>query len=222
MSVLSIGRSAAWLILLGWGAATAATKPQAPSSIVVAYTLQISASNQPPRSMDQKIWMKGKKFRVEMALPNGKQLTVGNPTGIYMMMPGMNGAMKLPAELAAQAAPQETLVGGLSRIRSQKKVGSEKVGRYETDIYETKGPSPVPGAEPGATATTRVWVSKALPIPVKVVTRMPPHFESVQTLRSVTLNGPVSEALFQLPKGTKIHKEPAPPKGGHGNAPGGG
>jgi hypothetical protein len=114
------------------------------------------------------------------------------------------------------------LLGNLAKIRSQKKVGSEKVGRYRADIYETKAPSRMPGAGPDATATTRVWVSKELPIPVKVVTRMPPHFESVQTLQSVKLNGPIPETMFQLPKGTKVHESPAPSNGGTRNAPGGG
>lgn len=225
MSVHSIGRGAVGIGLLALGAATAAPKappaPKPPASIVAAYAFKMSASNQPPRSMQQKIWMKGKKFRVEMTLPQGKQLTFGSPSGVYMMMPGMKGAMKLPPEVAAQGSPSEALIEGVAKLRKEKKVGSEKVGKYQTEIYETKAPSRMPGAGPGATATTRIWVSKDLPIPVKVVTRMPPHFESVQTLQSVTVNGPIPDSLFQLPKGTQVHQAPPPPKGGPGNAPGG-
>jgi outer membrane lipoprotein-sorting protein len=213
---------AAGLALLVGSATLAASKAPAPTSIVAAYSLKMSASNQPPRSMNQKIWMKGKKFRVELTMPQGKQLTVGNSSGVYMTMPGMKAAMKLPSEIAAKGSPSQMLMGDMAKIRSGKKVGAEKVGRYQTEIYETKAPSRMPGAEPGATSTTRIWVSKDLPIPVKVITRMPPHFESVQTLQSITLNGPIAESMFQLPKGTPIHQPPAPPKGGAGNAPGGG
>lgn len=226
MPVSSIGRCAAWLALAVCGAAVAAEKAAPakapPTSLVAAYTLKVSTSDEPPRSIDQKIWLKGEKFRVEMTHPQGKQITFGGPKGVYLMMSGMKGAMKLPAEMAGQGNPGRTLLGQVAKSRSQKKVGAEKVGRYAAEIYETTGPSPIPGAEPGAVATTRVWVSKEVPIPVKVVTRMPPHFESVQTLHSVTLNRSIPETMFQLPKGTPVHETPPPSKGGARNAPGGG
>ena len=50
---------------LGWSA-------PAPTSSILRYEVQLSAPGQPPQKLEQTIWLKGAKFRVEMASVTGK------------------------------------------------------------------------------------------------------------------------------------------------------
>jgi outer membrane lipoprotein-sorting protein len=187
----------------------------APTSGVLQYDTELVMANQPPRKMAQKIWFKGQKFRIQNDTPMGNQLTVGGPGGVFVLMPGSKEAMKLPNRMPAKGGVPGLPFGDMARFQHQKKVGSEKVGAYTTSIYEQNIDIKMPGA--AQKGSTRTWVSPTLPVPVKVVTKMPPNFQTTTVLKSVQLNVPVADSLFELPKGTKIRTQssfPGAPPGG--------
>jgi hypothetical protein len=205
-ALLSLAAGAAW---------SAAT----PTSGVLQYETELVMANQPPRKMEQKIWFKGQKFRVENNTPMGNQVTVGDPGGIFVLMPGGKEAMKLPGRSQAKGGVPGLPFGDVARFKHQKKVGSEKVGAYMTEVYEQTIDVKMPGAPAGQKGSTRTWITPTLPVPVKVVTKMPPNFQTTTVLKSVQLNGPVADTLFRLPKGTTIRTRPAMPGGPAGGPP---
>jgi hypothetical protein len=212
-------RRAAALAALFSLAGGAAWSAAAPTSGVLQYETELVIANQPPRKMAQKIWFKGQKFRVENSTPMGSQVTLGGPGGVFMLMPGSKEAMKLPAQKPPKGGVAGLPFGDMARFKQQKKVGSEKVGAYMTDIYEQSIDVKMPGGGPGQKGSTRTWVTPSLPVPVKVVTKMPPSFQTTTVLKSAQLNAAVADSMFQLPKGTKVHAGPAFPRGGPPGAP---
>jgi outer membrane lipoprotein-sorting protein len=149
--------------------------------------------------------MKGKRFRVEMTmLPAGKQIVIGGPDGVYLLVTGMKEAMKLPAQAAAQLGPS-SITPDLAKLRQQKKVGSEKVGRYQADIYEQHAEVQMPGQATKVKTTTRLWISRDVPVPVKTVSTVAGGYRTVSILKSAKVNATIADTLFTLPKGTKVH-----------------
>jgi outer membrane lipoprotein-sorting protein len=200
------GTLAALLSLAGaaWSAA--------PTTGILQYETDLVIANQPPRKMAQKIWFKGEKFRIQNDTPMGSQVTVGGPSGVFVMMPGSKEAMKLPNKKPVKKGVPGLPFGDMARFKNQKKVGTQKIGSYMTNIYEQDIDVNMPGA--AQKGTTRTWVTDSLPVPVKVVTKMPPNFQTTTVLKSVKLNAPVADSLFELPKGMKIRTQPSAPSGG--------
>jgi len=185
-------------------AAFAAPAP-APKPTIIRYEVQIGMPNKPVQKQDQTIWMKGKRFRVEMTMPPaGKQIVIGGPDGVYLLVTGMKEAMKLPQQAATQMGPS-SITPDLAKLRQQKKVGSEKVGRYKTDIYEQHADIQMPGQTSKVKSTTRIWISRDVPVPVKTVSTLPGGFRTISLLKSAKVNVPIADSLFTLPKGTKVH-----------------
>jgi hypothetical protein len=184
-------------------AAAAAAAPAMKPSIFQ-YELQVSGPNMQPQKRQQTIWMKGPRYRVETTLlgAKGKELMIGGPDGVYLMVPGMKEAMQLPAQAGAKMGPNIT--ADVAQLRKQKKLGTEKVGRYTADIYEQRSEVAVPGAGTKVKNTTRIWISRDVPVPVKTLNTMQGGFRMVQTLKSAKVNVPIADNLFSLPKGTKV------------------
>jgi hypothetical protein len=204
------------LLTLATGAALHAAPP---TSGVLQYETDLVMANQPPRKIGQKIWFKGQKFRLENTMPTGNQVTVGDPNGIFVLMAGSKEAMKLPGRPQAKGGVPGLPFGDVARFKHQKKVGSEKVGAYMTDIYEQSIDVRMPGGPAGQKGSTRTWITPTLPVPVKVVTKMPPNFQTITVLKSAQLNSPIADSMFQLPKGTTIRTRPAMPGGSAGGPP---
>jgi prepilin-type processing-associated H-X9-DG protein len=85
-----------------------------------------------------------------------------------------------------------------------KKVGAEKVGRYQADIYEQPTMAERSGT-PAGRMSMKLWVSPEVPVPVKMVTKSP-NSEITRTLKSIRLNVPVADNMFQVPKGMKVRE----------------
>ena len=92
----------------------------------------------------------------------------------------------------------------LSRWRPGK-VGSEPVGHYFADIYETDD---VERQSKARRRYFRIWVSHELPVPVKFHSK-DGDVEREEVLKTVQLHVAVPDSVFQLPAGTKIRESHA-------------
>ena len=78
-----------------------------------------------------KMWFKGQKRRQEMSSPQGPQIQLLLPDGLYLLMPGSKEAVKMPLPAEVKATGGQPF-GDIEQLkRKSKKVGSEKVGRYK-------------------------------------------------------------------------------------------
>jgi hypothetical protein len=133
---------------------------------------------------------------------------------MFILMPGSKEAMRSPIQARRPGTSPVNLFSEVAKIKQHgKKVGSEKVGRYQADIYEQVLPVNQKGIK--GNVTTRTSVSPGVPVPVKVVTKTSMG-QSVMLLKSVKVNPVIPDSMFELPPGTKIS---APPSGGLGARP---
>jgi len=207
-------RRGAWLLALLAPAGVAAA-PAAPSSGFVQYeqTTTVASLRQAPLKAVNKLWFKGARYRREEVYAGKKVLTLRNADGTFVMLPGQSGAVELaaagpPAPRSAHRTgiPGLTFLDAATIARTAKKVGTEKVGRYSTTIYEARARLQPTPRTPPQEQVTRYWVSRELPMPVKVLMQSPPSTETVSVLQKVQLNIPVPDRMFQLPKGTPVRR----------------
>jgi len=218
-TLASLCRRAALLAALLAIAAGAGWSAAAPTSGFIQYEVTASTAGQPPVKSVEKLWFKGRRFRRESITPAGKIVTLGGPGATFLIFPHSSGALEQAG--SARAMPG---IPGLPMLdvtmipRRAHKVGAEKVGRYQAEVYESRHSSRRPAGAMGSKApvqqemTSRFWISRDLPVPVKSMTQIKgaPSSQSVTVLTAVRLNIPVPDSMLQLPKGTKI-LPPAPP-----------
>ena len=122
--------------------------------------------------------------------------------------------MKLPAPLQIPGVPTGVPgvpYGNVSLLRRvMKKVGSERVGRYQAEIYEQTTLLNQRGM--GRDFTMRFWLAPGIPVPVKVVSNMGTG-QSVTLLKTIQTNTTLPDSMFELPKGTKITTQQLPTPG---------
>jgi hypothetical protein len=81
--------------------------------------------------------------------------------------------------------------------RQLKKVGTEMLGGFKTDIYELK--SAVWRDGQSLIKLVRFWLSPALPCPVRHLIDLEGNREDI-VLKSATLNTPIDDRMFDTPK----------------------
>jgi hypothetical protein len=190
--------------------AGAAGSAPAPQSGVIEYEEQMTIQTQPVRKVRRKIRFKGERFRTEWNTPEGKQILIGGPDGMFQIGPGSSEAAQFPFPPRSARVTSRPLIGipglaysDIAMIRERwKRVGSERVGRYLTDIYEPRYSSML-GMPKARKFASRVWISPDLPVAVKSVTKAP-ECESVMLLTLAQFDVPVSDSLLQLPKGMRV------------------
>jgi hypothetical protein len=95
-----------------------------------------------------------------------------------------------------------------------KRIGFEKVGRHLADVYTWDlskiSANSSPTHAPMQPLTSKFWLKRDLPVPVKVVTKDASGLERVMVLKAIELNGPIADSRFHLPKGTTVR--PLAPK----------
>jgi outer membrane lipoprotein-sorting protein len=192
-------------------AAGAAGGVGAPSSGFLQYeqTTTMASPHPAPLKMVDKLWFKGRSFRREDLYARNKMLTVSNAGGTFVLLPGHSGAVQLAAPppvspTRASGIPGLMFLDAATIARTAKKVGTEKVGRYTADVYETRTRIPATQGAPPQEQTMRYWVSRDLPVPVQILMKSSPGTQTVSVLQSVQLNIPIPDRMFQLPKGTKV------------------
>ena len=205
------------------GAAAAAGGAARPTSGFLQYdqTTTVVTPPRPPLKMVEKLWFKGPNYRREDISPTSKVVILSGPSGTFVILPGGNGAMKMsgppstpkPGRVLLSPAPA---IPGLMYPtaalvpRFAKRVGTETVGRYRAQLYESRGHTPALNGRPPQETVVRYWVSPPLPVPVKIVTKASPGTATVSVLRTAQFNTPVPDTLFRLPKGMKVHAAPTP------------
>jgi hypothetical protein len=211
--ILHLPRGAAALAAL---LAAAGAGGVAPTSGFIQYDQTMTAPRRPPMKMVDRLWFKGTSYRREDLYAQNKVLTMNNAAGTYVVMPGSSGAVELAAPAPRGAtgrpvpAPRAGTIPGLMFLdaaavaRTARKVGTEKVGRYTADVYETRVRMPKTQGRPPKDQITRYWVSREQPIPVKVLMKSAPETQTVSVLKTAQFNIPIPDRLFQLPKGTKV------------------
>jgi hypothetical protein len=173
-----------------------------------------------PLQTDQKLWFKGQSYRQENVSNGSKVITLGGPNGTFVILPGRPDALKLSGPLRQPTAgiPGLPVLDSAAIQRFAKRVGTAKVGRYQADVYESTSVFQSVGGPKGQktparqTITTRYWITRDLPAPVKVsVPSMRAGNGAVVTvLKSARLNPSLPDSMFQLPKGMKVTTPPPP------------
>jgi outer membrane lipoprotein-sorting protein len=200
MQFPSLARKGAALALLCLTTGASWSAPEKGTTILH-YECRMTGIKKPMR-FERKIWVKGEKYRVEVYLPEGKSITVGGPKGMYVVPPGSKEATHISKPAHAEKGIWFGLFGDMAAIRREKKVGAETLAGRSTEIFEQRLSS-TPGL-PNVNGSTRVWLAKDMPMPFKVVTKLQPGTETILVLKSIRLDAPIPDSMFELPKGISI------------------
>jgi hypothetical protein len=205
----------------GWGQrALAASAAGIPKSGYFEYTQTAPLPAGRPMETDQKLWFKGQSYRQENVSNGSKIITLGGPDGTFAILPGRPDALKLSGPMHQNVAgiPGLPVLDSASIQRFAKRVGAAKVGKYQTEVYESRtvlqsAPGPKGQKAPTRqTIVTRFWIARDLPAPVKVsVPSMRPGSGPVVTvLKAAHLNPAIPDSMFRVPKGMKVSTPPPP------------
>ncbi len=168
----------------------------------------ISAGGQ---QMASKMYSKGEKQRMEMNTPGGqiinivdfqtgKMFTLMPAQKMYMEHKGLdNSSLKQIKDIRAGRTPENA-----------KKIGSEKVAGYSTDVYQVNDPQ---------AGQAKIWYAPKLKYPIKSEGQGPMGKHSM-TLSNIKEGG-VSESQFQVPAGYQKFQMPKGMPGGAGMQGGG-
>lgn len=143
-----------------------------------------------------KIYLQGEKMRRELPSNEGMTITVARPDKrvMWMFMPGQKKYMEIPFDKSDLG---QTMV--MPKDSTQMKlVGTETVGGYETEKYETT----VKGE--GKTAKHYIWVAKKLGVPIKIVSVDGKFSMEYREIKE----GGVPASVFEIPPG--YQKMPLP------------
>ena len=178
---------------------------------------------------DSKFWISGDKVRIEMQNPETGEamILIDDGSGLYMVNPKEKLAMKLKGMARENyLRPFESSFGAgvAEQRRNARKIGAEKVLGKSCTVYAY---SSKVGGEVKSKVKEWVWNGKEIPLktmtdtPAQTVTMMGhsttiPASKSESLVTAITLNKPIADALFTLPKGVKVQnmgmgRAPAPP-----------
>jgi hypothetical protein len=156
------------------------------------------------RQMTSKMFSKDGKQRVEIATPGGKMINIIDfKTGkVFSLMPAQKMYMELEGMDDATLKQIKDFRAGKTPPGA-KKVGSEKVSGYSTDVYMVDDPK---------SGKTKMWYAPKLKYPVKSEGAGPMGKHSMQ-LTNIKEGG-VSDSLFKVPAGYKKFSMPKGMPGG--------
>jgi hypothetical protein len=162
------------------------------------------------RQITSKMYGKGDKQRMEINTPGGQMINIIDfKTGkMFTLMPAQNmyiehqglndNSLKQIQEMRAGKTPANA-----------KKIGSEKVAGYSTDVYLVRDPQ---------AGEAKIWYAPKLKYPIKSEGQGPMGKHSM-TLTNIKEGG-VNGSLFQVPAGYQKFQMPKGMPGG-GGMPGG-
>lgn len=184
---------AASVVLLLPAADVAAWAPSVPSSGIIQYAVKQIPDKEPGRTMVQTTWFKRSRVRMETNTPRGRIIDIAGPDGAYTLLPGSRKATKDPA-----SGPVTNPFGEIEFAKHHgRRIGSEKLGNYECEIWEQITDLNQPGM-PRGRVTVRQWISPDVGMPVKVDQKMP-GFRTIMRLRWVRVGAKIPDSLFQFP-----------------------
>jgi hypothetical protein len=159
-------------------------------------------------SYDQTVWVNGNevaafkvatkdgRLRVESNWDGMPSVMLRNETGYYNYIPSKNKAVKIPKGMQrpnlADSLPhyEEFLKKNHAR-----KIGSESVRGYETNIYKYM--------DSQGLGETKVWLWIVRPLPIKIE-RIGNEGLMIIELSNFELDAPLTDSQFQLPVETEI------------------
>src|SRR5947209_5696303 len=195
MQLPLLSRRAACVAAVLLAAAGAGRAAPAPTSVIAEYETQTTLQGRVMKST-MKLWFKGDRRREEQGIARANVVRLYLPDGMYALMPFRKDAMKTP--LTPQLKARLAHAWDVETIKkSSKKVGSEKVGRYQADIYEQTVPLNQQGM-PSGKVTQRVSVAPGVPVPVKVVSSIP--IASVMLLKTIQTNNKIRRRTSRVLK----------------------
>jgi outer membrane lipoprotein-sorting protein len=173
----------------------------APRTAVIEMVSTTSMPGQAPMTTRYRLWWKGDRLRMETRGPGGGSITLKRGRNGYAYDP----ARKLAHRVALPDAPASTdyPFGNPIAAPGFRKTGKERVGAYACDIYEQ-------AAQGRGGATTRVWMAKGVPVPVKTVTSGS-GFAATMSLTRLQRNVAIPDSQFELPRGTRVVDAPKNP-----------
>ena len=147
-----------------------------------------------PGPQKKAIKMKDNKIRMEMDTPEGRAITIIDGNTMYSYMPSQNMAIKLINKSSPETEVLSNYVAYLESLNARI-VGSQRVGRYDCDIYEF--------IDPRLNMTSKVWLWKGKEFPVKVETKVQ---DGVITtiMEDIKIGIGIDDSEFMLPAGVKI------------------
>ena len=143
-----------------------------------------------------KVSTKGELMKAESNFGGMITVMIRNASGTYSYLPVQKMATKIPASMDRPNLTRD-LPHFMEFLQKNKgeKIGSEKVGTYETDVYKF--------VEPISKKDAKAWVWKEKSFPVKIEVKAPEGLTLVE-LSNINIGAKVDEASFQLPADTKI------------------
>lgn len=151
-----------------------------------------------------KIYVKGKKMRMEKVTSEGKAITIMHmDTGdVWIIHPAQKMYMDMKGmgfDASALQSDEE-----ISKIAEKKHLGTEKVSGYKCEkyfyIYHDK-----------SLGTTTQWVSRKLDYPIKALYRGPTG-EIITEYKNIK-EGRIEDSLFQIPAGYRKMQIPGMGRG---------
>jgi len=173
----------------------------APRTAVIEMVSTTAGLGQAPMTTYYKLWWKGDRLRMETRGPGGGSITLKRGRTGYAYDP----AKKLAQRVTLPNLPGATdyPFGNPTTAPGFRKTGRERIGAYACEIYEQP-----PLGRGGA--TTRVWMAKGVPVPVKTVTSGGGH-SSTMSLKRLLQNVAIPNSQFELPRGTRVVDAPRTP-----------
>ncbi|KMY67986.1 hypothetical protein AAU61_09165 [Desulfocarbo indianensis] len=171
--------------------------------------VMISAGGQ---QMPSKLYIKGEMQRMEMTTPGGQMINIVDfKTGnMLTLMPAQK--MYIEHKSLDDASLRQIQEFRDGKPGKAKKIGSEKVAGYKTDVYQLTDPE---------SGQAKIWYAPKLKYPVKTEGQGPMGKHSM-TLSNIKEGG-VAAGVFKVPAGyQKLQMPKGMPRGGMGGGMGGG
>src|SRR5215212_1684757 len=156
MKMLSWARhgSALALLCMVAGAAWSAVPAR---DAVLRYELAITQGKKPPLQITRKIWKKGDRYRIEVTSHGATQITIGGPTGAFVIDPANQIATRVPRLAGGEKGFWSELFGDTAAMRKQKTTGGMTLAGRKTEVFVQKLDGPATGVAPGVKGTMHVW-----------------------------------------------------------------
>ncbi len=156
----------------------------------VTYDSTMSFTGMP--AIQSTTYLKDKKFRFEMNMPNQKMIYIFDGNNAYMYMPAMGTAMKMPADKIKEQMAESKDAMDYRNIPGLQKVGDDTVDGIACDVYTYTR----------SEADAKIWVSKELDFPIK--SEVKTKDGTVITRNSnIKKNSPIDDSVFVLPAGVQ-------------------
>ncbi|HNX80641.1 MAG TPA: DUF4412 domain-containing protein [Candidatus Omnitrophota bacterium] len=166
---------------------------QALSSVV--YDSTMTFAGMPP--IQSTTYLKDKKFRFEMNMPNQKMVYIFDGNNAYMVIPNLGTAMKMPAEKIKEQMAESHDTTDYRNIPGIKKVGDETIDGVSCEVFTYVR----------SEANAKIWVSRDIDFPIKSEVQTKDGTVITQN-RNIRKNASINDGLFQLPAGVQLMEMP--------------